>query len=466
MTPESMAAGLRVTFYPVFSASEALRAFAARLHQALVAAGVQVLPYAEAMDPVRPGKLRENLVIIATGELQTGDLPVDHVQNLRTTTVVGIVEGPCPAGEETADQEKLNRIVRTLTWSIVQVAIYVDGSRWTITTMNGAVIPCDLAGPFARDVLGLLVPKLAAPVVPPHASDFDMRSGVLDLADPALRSYVEDFVRSGPLWEQTGLLLFHTSMDRLEFRSPFYKRIAAAYLDHRSGMSYGFLARQTALSYHPSWMERTAAAEITLTLAGRELRIPVPDVWVLTSRSGCDKSHLDPPRDLLMMGLSGGRVVLATPKGLDRHVDSKPSYDTLTILAHACANALVALALAVVRPGAGFAAMLAGSGAALAHWHGMIASDAVPEGYAVHGAENPPVSCSTRQAALFAFTGKLGALEASLRAASPFEGDIHIEPHHGVNVTGPSLLTLARWAMERVRGTHSHLGPLRRAASQ
>lgn len=466
MTPESMAAGLRVTFYPVVSASESLRAFAGRLHQALVAAGVQVFPYADAMDPVRQGKLRENLVVIATGDLRTGDLPVDHVQNLRTTTVVGIVEGPCPAEEETTDQEKLNRIVHTLTWSIVQVAIYVDRKRWTITTMNGAVIPCDLAGPFDRDVLELLIPKLAAPVVPPHASDFDVRSGVLDLNDPALRSYVEDFVQSGPLWEQTGLLLFHTSMDRLEFRSPFYKRIAAAYLDHRSGMSYGFLARQTALSYHPSWMERTPATEITMIMAGRELPIPVPDVWVLTTRSGCDKSHLDPARDLLMMGLSGGRVVLATPKGLDRHVDSKPSYDTLTILAHACANALVALAMAVVRPDAGFAAMLGGNGAALAHWHGTIAADAVPDGYVVHGAENPPVSCSTRQAALFAFTGKLAALETSLRRTTPFAGDIHIEPHHGVNVTGASLVSLARWAMERVRGVRPHLGPLRRAASQ
>ncbi len=466
MTPESMAAGLRVTFYPVVSASEGLRVFADRLRSALVGAGVQVISYADAMDPARHGKLQENLVIIATGDLRTGDLPVDHVQNLRTTTVVGIIEGPCPAEEETTDQEKLNKIVHTLTWSVVQVAIYVDGNRWTITTMNGAVIPSDLRGHFARDVLELLIPKLAAPVVPPHASDFDVRTGVLDLNDPALRSYVEDFVRSGPVWEQTGLLLFHTSMERLEFRSPFYKRIAAAYLDHRSGMSYGFLARQAALTYRPSWMERTPPMEITVTLAGSALTLAVPDVWVLTTRSGCDKSHLDPARDLLMMGLSGGRVVLATPKGLDRRVDSKPSYDTLTILAHACANALVALALAVVRPDAGFAAMLGSNGAALAHWHGVISADAVPDGYVVHGAENPPVSCSTRQAALFAFTGKLGALEASIRSDAPFEGDIHIEPHHGVNVTGPSLLSLARWAMERVRGAHPHLGPFRRAASQ
>jgi hypothetical protein len=466
MTPEEMAAGLRVTFFPVASASEGLRTFADRLRGALADAGVHVLPYAEAVDPVRRGKLQENLVIIATGDLQTGNLPVDHVQNLRTTTVVGIVEGPCPAEEETADQEKLNKIVHTLTWSIVQVAIYVDRNRWTITTMNGAVIPCDPAGPFSRDVLELLVPKLAAPVVPPHASDFDVRTGVLDLSGAELLPYVEDFVRSGPLWEQTGLLLFHTSMERLEFRSAFYKRIAAAYLDHRSGMSYGFLARQIALSSRPAWMEEVPLERITLTIAGERLSLVVPEAWVLTTRSGCDKSHIDPGRDLLLMGLSGGKVVLATPRGLDRRTDSKPSYDTFTILAHALANALVARLLERLRPGARFAAMLESTGAALAHWHGTIAPDAVPAGYVVHGAGNPPVSCSTRQAALFAFTGKLGALEECLGSNGAFEGDIHLEPHHGVNVTGPSLHHLARWAMERVRGVSATPGPVRRAASQ
>jgi hypothetical protein len=463
MTPEAMAAGLRVTFFPVFSASAELRAFADRLRDALAAASVQVLPYADATDPARHGKLLENLVIIATGDLQTGDLPVNHVQNLRTTTIVGIVEGPCPAEEETTDQEKLNKIVHTLTWSIVQVAIYVDRDRWTITTMNGAVIPCALTGPFFRDVLQLLVPKLAAPVVPPHASDFDVRTGVLDLTGPDLFPYVEDFVRSGPLWAETGLLLFHTSMERLEFRSPFYKRIAAAYLDHRSGMSYGFLARQIALSRRPPWMEEIPTDHITLSIGGRTLRVAVPAAWVLTTRSGCDKSHIDPAKDLLMMGLAGGKVVLATPRGLDRSIDSKPSYDTLTILAHALGNALVVQVLDLVRPGTHFSTVLRTTGAALAHWHGSIPPHAVPEGYVVHGAENPPVSCSTRQAALFAFTGKLGALEASLGNTVPFEGDVHIEPHHGVNVTGPSLLRLAHWALERVRGVQS---PLRQAAAR
>jgi hypothetical protein len=468
LTPQTMAEGLRVTFFPIERASENVRRFTEQLRQAFLACGVHVLDYAQAKDPSRRGKLQENLVIIAAGELTTGDLPVDHVQNLRTTTIVGIVDGPCPAEEETADQEKLNRVVHTLTWSIVQVAIYVDALRWTITTMNGAVIPRSIQGSIATDVLEVLVPKLAAPVVPPHAADFDLRPGILDLSDQALQPYVDDFVRSGPIWQQTGLLLFHTSMEDLDFRNPFYKRIAAAYLDHRSGMSYGFLARQTATTFRPSWMKSEEPEEITVTIGGKELSVPVADVWVLTSRSGCDKSRIDPAKDLLLMGLSRGRVIIATPRGLDPRVDCKPSYDTLTILAHAIGNGLAASALRALQSQSPFSSMLLTSGAALAHWHGYISSASLPKGYAVHGAANPPVSCSTYQAALFALTGKLGALSAKLVVGEPFDGDVHIEPHHGVNITGPSLAYLARWALQEVTGEprSSPMPPQRRVVAQ
>jgi hypothetical protein len=216
-------------------------------------------------------------------------------------------------------------------------------------------------------------------------------------------------------------------------------------------MSYGFLARQAADSYRPLWLENGKdEEEVALSIAGTVHRLRVPGAWVLTTRSGCDKSHINPATDLLLMGLHGGRVVIATPRGLK--VDSKPSYDTLTILAHAVGNRLVAALLDRVRPGSAYSAMLATQGAACAHWHGHIPPGALPPGCALYGTENPPVSCSTHQAALFALSGKLGALERSLEEGAAFEGDCHVEPHHGVNVTGPTLLRLARWALDHVVG--------------
>ena len=57
----------------------------------------------------------------------------------------------------------------------------------------------------------------------------------------------------------------------LNFRNKFYKLIGKKYLDNRNGMSYGFVARQL-----PT-----------------DLSKEIPDVWVLTSKSGSDKSKLD-----------------------------------------------------------------------------------------------------------------------------------------------------------------------------
>ncbi|MGB2959700.1 MAG: hypothetical protein WBD30_12515, partial [Bacteroidota bacterium] len=241
LTPSAMAAGLRVTFYPRVSSTDRLRAFVERLQSALASAGVTILEYEDAL---AEGKLQENLVTIAAGEMQTGDLAVDHVTNLRTSTVVGIVDGPCPADIQTGLQEKLNSVVKALAWYVVQVVIFVDDQLWTVCTMNGAIVRFGYGEGFAREVASVLIPKLAAPVVPPHAADFDVREGRLDLKANGAAEYARDFTRSGKLWAETGLMLFHTSLDSLEFRNRYYQRIVTAFLDHRSGMSYGFLSRQ------------------------------------------------------------------------------------------------------------------------------------------------------------------------------------------------------------------------------
>jgi hypothetical protein len=87
---------------------------------------------------------------------------------------------------------------------------------------------------------------------------------------------------------------------------------------------------------------------------------------------------------------------------------------------------------------------------ALAHWHGYLHHATLPAGYAVHGEDNPPVSCSTFQAAIYALRGKVEAYARTVDAGREFMGDAHIEPHHGVNLTGPTLLWLAQWALDNL----------------
>jgi hypothetical protein len=125
-------------------------------------------------------------------------------------------------------------------------------------------------------------------------------------------------------------------------------------------------------------------------------------------------------------------------------VDYRPSYDTQTILAHGMANALLACVLADEVPDAVFLRQFAEGGTALAHWHGGLDVRLLPDGYHVFGAGNPPVSCSTHQSSLFALAGKLAVLAEDRSTLGRYRGDVHVEPHHGINVTWPTLAGLAR----------------------
>ncbi len=462
MTHSAMAENLRVTFFPFGRSSRKVTEFADRLRSAMSACGVEVIPFEQAIEAGRRGKVQEGIIIIAPGTLEEGKLPVDYVPNLRTNTVVGIVDGPCPAEGKLDQQEKLNTIVEALGWSIVQTLIYVDDPEWTVCTMNGAIIPCSGGEKFRDEVYATLVPKLAAPVVPPHASDFQVEEEGLDLTATYWEPYVRDFEDSAPLWAETGVMLFHTSLSAVRFRNTYYRRVAAAYLDKRSGMSYGFLSRQPALSVPKAMREADGTRlkgweelqhrgigllddtlYVVLRLKGASFIVPLPEVAVLATRSGCDKSHVNGHRDLVLLGIRNGSIFLKTPKGLDAAIDARPSYDTLTILAHAIANSLIASVLKSVNPASSFLRTAAGGGVALAHWHGDIDRAVIPGGYVVFGEDNPPVSCSTHQAALYTLTGKLQAFGNVVAEGKEYLGDIHIEPHHGINVTWPTLTGLA-----------------------
>lgn len=465
LRPRELAAALRVAFFPRAEATPRVADFARRLEAALRRAGAAVLPYAEHPSG-RPGA---RLVLITAGEAAAGDMMLDHVSSLRHTTMMTLIDGPCPADREVDLQARLDAIVRALAWHGAQNVAYIEDHRWTFCTMNGALVRFAMDGDLDRQVMDVLVPKLAAPVVPPHAADFELREGALDLDGPGVAEAAADFAESAADWARTGLMLFHTPVASLEFKNRFYRRITAAYLDHRSGMSYGFLARQLPTPASPALSlpeaERRLGAHdweaapirraegqrwVRLDLAGERLVVPVPEVRVLTTRSGCDKSRLDPRRDLVILGLGDGRAFLETPPGAG--VDFKPSYDTRTILANAVANAVCASALARLAPGAPWASNVAQQGAGQAHWHGALAEEGLPAGYVVHGAENPPVSCSTAQSALFALQGKLEALRRTLERGVPLAGDVHVEPYHGVNVSGASLGALARLVLEQQAG--------------
>ena len=232
-------------------------------------------------------------------------------------------------------------------------------------------------------------------------------------------------------------------------------------------MSYGFLARQlampelkpamtlaeaqeclaTEISQDEQIFEHHGVTYLCVPVATQHFVLPVPEVWVLSTRSGCEKTRLDGARDVVRYGLKSGRIAFETPVGVGSDTDCKPSYDTLVIVAHGLANAIIASVLARHHPNAPFCVHLKKAGMAMAHWHGFLPPSQIPDRYPLHGQENPAVSCSTPQAAIYALRGKLALLGCG--RAEQLKGDVHVEPHHGTNFTASSLTGLAQWILTR-----------------
>jgi hypothetical protein len=385
--------------------------------------------------------------------------------------VVAVLGGKHPGLGAGALQKRVDALVSALVWHMAHVIIYVDDATWTICNMNGAIDTYSHAALKER-VLDSLIPKLAAPIVPPQKDDFEIEKHPFDASGRDFESQVRDMLVGSKLWGKVGLLASQTKMTELEFRTGRYRRIAAAFLSHRTGMSYGFLARQLPLVAAPAvdldeldesppvvrlldwgqkdFYEVEGHLYVALKLMNKRYLIRVPNVSVICTRSGCEKTQLDPDKDLLRLSLVDGRVFVAVPKYRGIEDECQPSFDTVTILAHAVGNAIVASALAKLKSPATFHTMLERNGLALAHWHGFVYSSELPKGYHLHGLTNPPVPCSTPQAAIFALSGKLIALQRSLEAGVDYVGDVHVEPSHGTNITGYSLVELAG-LVERAR---------------
>jgi hypothetical protein len=453
---DEMCKRLKPVLYPAPELSPRLERFCGALASAMHDLGIALLSNEQASD--NDGRFVPGTVILAPGYFPDNLLAINRVTTLYNNIIVGIYDEPAPLTHDSLPQQRLDAIVGRLARDMVHILIFVTDHSWTVCTMNGGVVTFKTPLPTREDVRNTLVPKLTAQVVPPRAEELDIELGMLQTGTPRFEAVAKDFLQCSKLWSRNACLLTHTSTEGLEYRSNFYKRIVARYLDQRSGMSYGFFACQLPVAVEPAlFLEESGPASddgaqkrcmVHIEVQGRTLLVPVPQLRVITTRSGCRKNHLEAKNDLVEIGLTQrmgrGRAYLQTPAGSSPEMVAKPSFDTLTILAHALGNALCASILMKLRPEARFPIHLARFGASMTHWHDYPDSALLPEGYHLHGAENPPVACSTPQSAAYSLLGKIAALEIALKEGTAYCGDVHVEPNHGTNIVG--MLSLAETA--------------------
>lgn len=468
LTVSEMANNLNVTFYPPHERSDLLDDFSDRLRCTLSDLGAEVIPYKEAVISGSDGEIEPGVVVIEQGEGKDDDLAMLHLTSLHENPLVSLQEGPCPVprDKKRSSQARLDTIMNQLTWHLTHIPVFVNQNSWLPCFATGSLAEFENTDDFEKNVLDCLVPKFSAQVVPPTQFGITLREDALSIEEEGYQDFINDFQSSGDVWEESGLMLAHTALDDLSYRDRLHRRLAHRYVNERSGMSYGFVARQLPAPIEPAIKKQDTTVfaghawdshpvkvvddelYARVSVGGEEWIVKVPDVWVLSTRSGCEKTNINAQRDIVRIGLSRGQILFDLPTGVEAS-SVQPSYDTLAILAHAIGNAIVASILAARKRDAPFPSQLKRTGASISHWHGYPSKGNEPEGYVTHGRDNPPVSCSTPQSAVYALTGKLSALGESLKHEKPYRGDVHIEPYHGTNVTGSlSLTESAEWASE------------------
>jgi hypothetical protein len=482
LTLPAMARSLRVTFAPGTRVTPRLQAFGAKLRAAFQQLGVRECAFTEALTVNE--RLDAQVVPLLLGEptldlLALARLPV---QSLHVNQVVAIFDQPCPLVAQHDAHARLTTLANIMATHLATLCIFVTDDTWVMCTMNGAVLTYANAAALTADVGRDLVPKLAARMVPPRAGDVTWRYQALDPAAPTCAAAIADFRACTTHWAHAGFMAPYTRPLDLHFRSELHQLLILSFLDHRTGVSYGFLARQLPCECAPAIPLAQAPAPVArrlrtdgpvcehngqdyilITFRACEYAVPVPEIAVLCTRSGCDKAHLMPDTDLVLMTLARGRITIATPRSVAQPEEFRPSYDALTILASALSNCFVASLLRAMPRAAPFAATLAQTGLALSHWHAALPAARVPPGYFVHGGHNPAVPCATQQGAIHALQGKFAALRASIAAGSVYRGDAQLEPQHGTILCGMlSLEQSARCICAGVRnGRVVH--PIRRA---
>ncbi len=406
-------------------------------------------------------KIKKGISAIVLGEQESKNLPMKYIYSFKDNSIITILDFPKNIKENSSFHEHFDTALSLFATHMTNIVIGVDDKKWILYNFNAShpVFPIDKD--FKENVLHALVPKIVAPIRPYTLSEFIISNEFFNLKDNKYKSLVDDLVKGALIFDKTKLYPTGKKIDDLPFRNDFYRWIGKLHLDNRNGMSYGFLALQIPGKVSKLIPENDFTADtldnyykkednlfIKIKLNDKNYWLQVPDVWVLSQKSGSDKTHVNPERDLIKMGLSNGKMVLQTQEGSVIDNDYKTSFDTQVILAHSVGNAIIASILNHLNPKSEFLKRYLEKGISISHWHGYIHPERVPNGWFVHGVANPHVACSSPQSAIYALQGKMQSFLESIEKNKEYKGDIHIEPHHGTNICYTSITDLANYLVE------------------
>lgn len=363
---------------------------------------------------------------------------------------------------ELSYQKKIPIGVNTLVKTFSEIVVGVSESRLSILNMNlsDSVFTVDYMKDF---VAKSLIPKIYVPILPLPLSRFTISDYM-----PGESDYATKLLQFSQALGPTELLPAGFKIDDVVKRQS-HRDIVDWMAKGRTGVSYGFVAYAEPPQYvgdrevsAETWqtlepVDGYSSNEVRRNALGRwylQLRSPqqspektvyrqIPDIWLVSSRSGSTKTNLNLTTDIVRVGLTD-RLHLQLPKGIDPAVtDVKPSYDLYVMLA-------LALGAALFAPG------LIQNGMPMMHFHGYPAKEWFSDDreYCT-GVENPSMPCGTYESGVFNFLG-------IQRLVEQYGPDIKlaalVEPDHGTNIVAYDMDYLLQRLNDGVENKMIELG--------
>ncbi|MFN6154903.1 MAG: hypothetical protein ACK4YK_10190 [Dolichospermum sp.] len=334
--------------------------------------------------------------------------------------------------------EKIRIGINTLVKTFSEIVIGVSDEKFSILNMNlsdSKFAPNEIEN-FA---LKSLIPKVFVPITPLLISRFELGE-----YNPHLSNYAGKLVKLGQELASTGLFPAGFKLDEVIKRKS-HRDIVNVIVNGRTGVSYGFVAYAepphyvgkpeitidewenllpvVGFSNYELRQNEQGRRFIKLNIKAEDRFKQIPDIWLVSSRSGANKTDLNIDSDILRIGLQD-KLHLQLPLGSNsKKTDIKPSYDIYVMLA-------ISLAAALYTP------ELIANGAPIVHFHGYPSFDWFQENEYCVGMNNPSVPCGTYESGVFNF---LGIADLGDQIINDVNLISLVEPDHGTNFIASDL---------------------------
>ena len=328
-------------------------------------------------------------------------------------------------------QQRIPLGVSTLIGTFSEIVVGISPNKISILNMNlsDSTFPIEEINNF---ILKSLIPKIYVPILPLPMSKFELGE-----YEPVKSEYAAKLVKLGRELAPTNLLPAGFKIDNVIKRKS-HRDIVDWMVNGRTGVSYGFvayaeppryegaialnesqwsnLAPVPGFSNHELRQNQAGRRYIKTCLGNEEIFKQIPDIWVVSSRSGSNKTNLDLKQDVLRIGLKQG-LFLQMPARIDVAAASiKPSYDLYVMVA-------IALSASLYVP------ELIANGMPMVHFHGYPSREWFGENEYFTGVQNPSVPCGTYESGVFNFLGIHNLAQSSCPKLLGL-----IEPDHGTNI--------------------------------